>query len=82
MFIIFLAHGMFFYLSILNKYEKNLSVLIPCNFSVLFIKMMTISNHNQIFIFYIFMFYNDLQLFLTRHVEYTSFICGRGFSKF
>jgi hypothetical protein len=29
------------------------SVLIPCKLNVLFIKMITISNHNQKFIFYI-----------------------------
>jgi hypothetical protein len=32
------------------------SVLIPCKFSVLFIKMITISNHNNKSIFYIFVF--------------------------
>ncbi len=57
--------------------------MIPCKFSVLFIKMVTISNHDQKFIIYIFnvLFYDKLQLFLTHHVVYTSFICGIRLSK-
>jgi hypothetical protein len=31
--------------------------------------------------FYVF-FYNKLQMFLTHHVYYISFICGEGLSKF
>ncbi len=57
-----------------------LNVLIPCKFNVLFIKMMTISNHNQQFFF---TFLNiKLQFKKTYDVDYTSFICGKGLSKF
>jgi len=46
--------------------------------------MITISNHNQEIIFYIFLFflYNELQIFLTHHVHYTPFICDKGLLNF
>jgi hypothetical protein len=59
------------------------SVLIPCKFNVLFFKMIIISNHNQIFFFHIFMFSCMVNyFFLTQHVHFTPFMCGKGLLKF
>jgi hypothetical protein len=59
------------------------SVLIPCKFSVSSLKMITISNHNQKLIqLFKFLLYNMLQLFLTHHIHYTPFICGKNNLKF
>jgi hypothetical protein len=68
---------LFFSSSFLNKY-KFLKVS-----WFLVTSMLIISNHKQFLFSYIFMFlYDKLQLFLTHHVHFTPFMCGKGLLKF
>jgi 1-acyl-sn-glycerol-3-phosphate acyltransferase len=60
-----------------------LSVLSLCKFSVLSLKMIIISNHNNFIYFYILCFLvYKLQIFLTHHVHFTLFICGKSLLEF
>jgi hypothetical protein len=59
------------------------NVLIPCKFIVLFFKMVIISNHNQVLVFYMFMLsciinYN----FLNTSCTFYPYTCGKGLLKF